>query len=141
MSYYTMREVEGHNGSRFVSEDGRLTVLLSVTEHDRGDRHDLMNIWIREGLYEGEFLDSTLNVSVEYVDDEGVALGIYNPTVCVTGSRPGRALNFSRLLEDTPENRRTIVAECAAMYRDGIRYYRGQERTSCTVTTDCLAAA
>ncbi len=137
MSYYSMREVEGYAGTRWESEDGKLTVLLSITKHDKKDRHDLMNAWMRNGLFKGEFLETTINVWTEYVDDEGNSYGRFNPTVLVNR---GRLINFDRICEDTPANRANLVAECAAMYRDGRANYGYSSCQASEITPDCLAA-
>lgn len=137
MSNYTMHEVEGYNGTRYESEDGRMVAILSVCDHDRTDRHDLMNIWRKKGLTGGRFIDRTIHLDVYYTDDDGNTLGIFNPYHL---SVPGRCvINFDRLFEDTPYNRLRLVAEAAAMRRDGVRSYDAAGWTSCAISPDCIA--
>lgn len=136
MSNYTMHEVEGHSGMRYESEDGRVVAVLSACDHDRTNKRDLMSIWKKKGLTGGRFIDRTLHLWVEYVDDDGNARGVFNPYELSASGRG--VINFDRLFEDTPENRRRLVAESAAMRRDGVRHYDAAGWTSCAISADCI---
>ena len=46
--------------------------------------------------------------------------------------------NDARVFSPTPENERALVAECAAMYRDGVKTYEADGWTPCDVTPECL---
>lgn len=131
--FYTMHELEDFGTTRhYESEDGRLLVVLQTMEHDEGNRHDVANVWLRKGRVD-RFMPTTLFVETYYTDDDGNQWGRFNPFIA------GWQINFSRLCEATPENERALVAECAAMYRDGVRSYEAEGYTPCEVTPECLA--
>ena len=131
--FYTMHELEGFGTtSNYESEDGRLLVVIKAMEHDEGDRHDVANIWLRKGRVD-RFMPTSLFVTTYYTEDDGSQTGRFNPFISLN------QINFSRLYEATPENERALVAECAAMYRDGVRRYEAEGWIPCEVTPECLA--
>lgn len=137
MSNYTMHRAQDYGRRHtYESEDGRLFVEISVCEHDRSRKTDAANVWKRCGFVD-RFMPTTLHVEAQFTDDEGRAWGRFNPYAL---SVPGRfEINFARLYEATPENERALVAEAAAMYRDGVRAYRADGWTPCEITPDCVA--
>lgn len=131
--FYTMHELEDLGATRrYESEDGRLMVVIETTWHDEGDRSDIANFWMRKG-YIYRFMPAMLFVETYYTDDDGRQWGMFNPFIA------GWQINPSRLCEATPENECALVAECAAMYRDGVRAYKAEGWTPCEVTPECLA--
>lgn len=131
--FYTMHELEDFGTTRnYESEDGRLLVVLETTEHDEGDRHDIANIWLRKG-YVDRFMPTSLFVTTYYTEDDSSQMERFNPFIILN------QINLSRLYEATPENERALVAECAAMYRDGVSHYKAEGSTTCEVTPECLA--
>ena len=137
MSYYTMHLTEDQGRRHtYQSEDGRVIVDVAAVEHDEGRRTDAANVWRRRGHVD-RFMPTTLHVSTYHYDEGGSCFGHFNPYVL---SVPGRyEINFARLYEDTPENVRALVAEAAAMYRDGVKAYEASDWIPCEVTPECLA--
>ena len=137
---YAMRRDEpGSQGARrrYVSEDGRLVVEVSTLRHDRQSRHDLMRLWVRRGLVPG-FIGETLHVDAYFTADDGSCVGRYNP--CELEGGLGRVVNFARVLEATPANELRLVAECAAMRRDGVAAYRRGDAPCELGDLSCLVA-
>ena len=130
--FYTMHKLEDLGTTRhYESEDGRLLVVLQTMGHDEGNRHDVVNVLLRKGRVD-RFMPTTLFVETYYTDDDGNQWGRFNPFIA------GWQINLSRLCEATPENERALVAECAAMYRDGVKTYEADGWTPCEVTPECI---
>ena len=128
MAFYTMRHVEdrGIYGQRhcYRSEDGRL--FVEVTRSTRVP---------------------ALVLDVTYHDARGGGWRWFDPTVTWEARRDESGYSYMRMFVSeradlrraTPENERALVAEAAAMYRDGVRHYKASGWTPCEVTPDCLA--
>lgn len=137
MSNYTMHHTQDYGRRHmYKSEDGRLTVEVIATEHDERDAHCLPRIWQRRGFID-RFMPTTLYTEAYFTDEDGNQWGMFNPCELKLPGR--RTINFSRIYEATPENERALVAEAAAMYRDGVRCYESGSWTPCEITPECLA--
>lgn len=84
----------------------RIVIELTVTEHDKGNKNDLMNLWIKHG-YIKEFIPETINIMVYVYDEAGNCWGKYNPQI-IKGENK---INFKWMLANTPENEKKIIRE------------------------------
>lgn len=132
MAFYTMRHTEdrGIYGQLhyYASEDGRLTVVVSEVRFV-SDRK----------------MTSALRVETTYEDSRGGGWAWFNPTELWSTTRDKGGYdryetitNDARMFSPTPENERALVAECAAMYRDGVKTYEANGWAPCKVMPECL---
>lgn len=132
MAFYTMRHTDdrGVYGQLhyYTSEDGRLTVVVS--EHR---------------FVSNRKMTSVLRVDTTYEDSRGGAWAWFNPAGLWSTTRDKGGhdrhrviANDARVFPPTPENEFALVAECAAMYRDGVKTYEADGWTPCEVTPECL---
>mgnify|MGYP003299759885 CR=1 FL=1 len=84
----------------------RIVIELTVTEHDKGNKNGLMNLWIKHG-YMTEFIPETINIMVYVYDESGNCWGKYNPQI-IKGENK---INFKWMLANTPENEKKIIRE------------------------------
>lgn len=130
MSFYTMhkcgdssKEYVGRPIETYRSEDGCLTVQIEARLAQNGLPYPVA--WT---TYETE--------------EDGLS-SCFNATELHLPSDRSKRISTAPD-EDTPENRERIVAECAAMYRDGIKYYRSDlvhnhGPVHCKITADCFS--
>lgn len=105
----------------YVNEWGDLRVQISTVKHDKKDRHDLMNLWLRRGHVD-KFIPTTLSVETEFMMSNGDLVRKFNPTVKIEIEKQDlgdgvikdysrRVLDFDWVLEATPENEQKILDE------------------------------
>lgn len=157
MSFYTMRRLSCPADSRvgercYASRDGRLFVSVHSTDEQRED--DFMTL-CRARVSPRVFAPSRaarIYLETLYLDGGGNVLFLngrdpfggvvlmrpcgFNPSF--VKSPNGRLPNFARLFPDTAENERALVAEAAAMYRDGVAWYDAQGVASSARDMCCL---
>ena len=112
-------KIDGAPNTWYRSLDGKMTVEISVTTHDKTYDHDLMRLWIKHG-YMSEWLDATLTVRV-FFDDGKDCHGWYNPCERLDESGTRMVIDFDWILEATQKNVERIMRECERMRREEIR--------------------
>lgn len=98
---------------RFYTNGKDLTVEVTEVTYDRS-ANSLMTLWVKKGLMP-RFIDRALCVQVYYDDGEGGCLDMFNPQ-----RKRGRCeIEFSWMLEATPENERRLLEEIERRYNEG----------------------
>lgn len=92
------------------NKNERIVVYFSTTQHNRKNRHDLMNLWIKHGYME-KFIPETINMMVYVYDEYDNCTGKYNPTIYPHECK----INFDWMLEATSENFNRLLEECKRM--------------------------
>ena len=114
------KTIDPITGKRTYTEQvngGVLVIEIRTSKADRRSKHDLMNLWVKNG-HLPEFIPERLHVDTYFYDEDGRCWGYYNPTEKRGGA--GRVLDFDWMLPATPENEQRIVAECLRMAAEGI---------------------
>ena len=108
-------------GKRTYTEQvngGELVIEIRTSKADRRSKHDLMNLWVKNG-HLPEFIPERLHVDTYFYDEDGRCWGYYNPTERRGGA--GRVIDFDWMLPATPENEQRIIDEVLRMAREDIR--------------------
>lgn len=87
----------------------RIVVHITSCKHDRNNKNDLANLWIKHGFID-KFFSTTLHLDT-YVYNEDGCWGRYNPTVKLSKDGKRNVINFDYMREDTPENRAFLIQE------------------------------
>ena len=107
------------NFIEFENKKGeRILIELTRIEHDRNDKHSLMNLWLKHGFLK-EFKETTINLQTYVYDKDGQCWGWYNPTVKMSEDQKRQVLNFDYVMEDTPENREFLIAKVKELAEAG----------------------
>lgn len=114
----TKKETAGTRRIYHVGE--RFQIEITTCEHDRKNKHDMMNIWKKEGYIEN-FLATHLNVSTYYTDIGGRCWGYYNITEKLSEDGRRNVIDFDYILEATEENEMYLVGQCIRMMEVDIR--------------------
>lgn len=109
----------------YYIDDGRFVIEVSSCEHNKKDKNDLMNLWIKHGFMQ-KFLPTTLHIDTYYYTDDGSCFGYYNITHTLKEEDYGegkkykrKVLDFKYILEATEENINYLVNECIGLYKEG----------------------
>lgn len=112
---YKREDMTGGDGTRvrytFVDKTPKgeeVVVDLSRCENS-GKCYSLPNIWKKFG-YVNRVLENWIGVNVFVTDKEGNCRRKYDPTIILYRDKFPQ-INFSWIIEDTPENRDRIIAE------------------------------
>ncbi len=103
------KEINGINCRTLYNVGDRFAIEVTICEHDRKNKNDLANLWVRNG-YLTEFLPTTAHISTYYTDIEGRCTGAYN----IQHTRAGK-IDFEWMFEATPENINKLLRECIRM--------------------------
>lgn len=96
---------------KFTNKKGEsVEVWLTSTAHDSKNKHDLMNLWLKNG-YLDEFIHETLVIETYVTGQDGVCHGYYNPSI----NYQTHKLCFDWVLENTEENINRILNEIKRM--------------------------
>lgn len=84
------------------------TMKICITEcKNHGGKHALPVLWYQAG-YTRKIFNTYLCVDTYVYDSEGGCRSDYNPTVLPSG----RAIDFTWLFENTPDNKQKLIDEC-----------------------------
>lgn len=108
-------------GARRIYHVGeRFQIEVITCEHDKNNKHDMMNIWKKAG-YIKDFLPTHLAVSTYYTDIDGNCWGYYNITEKRSDDGRRNVIDFDYMLEATEENEMYLVGQCIRMMEMNIK--------------------
>lgn len=108
------RDINGINCRTWYHVGDNFLIEVGITEHDRANRNDLANLWVKHGHLD-HFLPTTAHITTYYTDKEGRYSGLYN-----IQHKRDNTIDFNYMLEATPENINRLIAECIRMYEMNI---------------------
>ena len=115
------KSVNAYTGAiTFTSLDGNFQIVVHKCEHDLKSKHDLMNLWKKEGFI-SETLPTHICIDTYYTDCNNNCYGWYNITHKRSEDGKRTVVNFDYLREWNEGNTKELVAECVRMYEMDIR--------------------
>lgn len=115
------KSVNAYTGAiTFTSLDGNFQIVVHKCEHDLKSKHDLMNLWKKEGFI-SETLPTHICIDTYYADCNNNCYGWYNITHKRSEDGKRTVVNFDYLREWNEGNINELVAECVRMCEMDIR--------------------
>lgn len=109
------KSVNAYTGAiTFTSLDGNFQIVVHKCEHDLKSKHDLMNLWKKEGFI-SETLPTHICIDTYYTDCNNNCYGWYNITHKRSEDGKRTVVNFDYLREWNEGNIKELVAECVRM--------------------------
>lgn len=111
---------QGQNCRTEYDMGNGFVVEISITKHDRSDKNDLCNLWLKAGWIP-EFYEYTIHANTFYTDKDGRCSGCYD--LCKLSEDGKRVLvDFDWLLPLSDDNIKILVAECNRRRIKDIRF-------------------
>lgn len=99
-------------GKKLIHIGDNFLIELTIVTHDRSDKNDLMNWWVRYG-YVPFYMYEHISLRTYYTDSYGRCSGKCNPQIT-----SDHTIDFVYVMENTPENEQYLVNECIRRYKE-----------------------